>query len=177
MSLTKTPAPVMWFMGATFSDRDALEQCLEQVKQKYGPLDYISKAINFEYTGYYRKEMGSGLLRHFISLREFGDPGELIAFKLYTNQLEAQTMSATGRRVNLDPGYLNMSHLILASCKPAPHRPYLGQGVYADLTLVYECGKFKAFPWTYPEYAEESLKSLMARLREDYKHKLKEDIS
>ena len=57
------------------------------------------------------------------------------------------------RPVNLDPGYVEESKLVLASMKNFSHRIYLGRGVYAELTLMYRGGAWCAMPWTFPDFA------------------------
>jgi hypothetical protein len=72
------------------------------------------------------------------------------------------------RRVNIDPGYLAKAHLILATGKGYTHRPYLRDGIYADVTLMYRDKKFHSLPWTYPDYAGEEMMGMLVRIREKY---------
>ena len=51
------------------------------------------------------------------------------------------------RKINIDPGYISLGNLVLATGKPFAHRPYLGSGIYADLTLVYQRGGFHPLEW------------------------------
>jgi hypothetical protein len=69
--------------------------------------------------------------------------------KGWTNGLEERLAAGGKRRVNIDPGYLARAHLILATGKGYTHRPYLRDGIYADLTLVFQQGGFQPLPWTY----------------------------
>ncbi len=75
---------------------------------------------------------------------------------------------ADKRRVNIDPGYVSQAHLILATGKGYAHRPYLRDGIYADLTLMYRDRKFHSLPWTYPDYAGEEMIGMLDRIREKY---------
>jgi hypothetical protein len=70
--------------------------------------------------------------------------------------------------VNLDPGLLTPENFILATGKNFSHRVYLGNGVFADLTLVYRNGGFHPLPWTYPDYASEEVRSLLRDLRREH---------
>ena len=56
------------------------------------------------------------------------------------------------RVANIDPGYLEPSKLVLYSTKNFSHRIYVGNGIFAEVTLIYEHGDFKFLPWTYPDY-------------------------
>ena len=83
-------------------------------------------------------------------------------------------LSAEGRRrVNIDPGYLAKAHLILATGKGYTHRPYLRDGIYADLTLMYRDKTFHPLPWTYPDYAGGEVIGMLTRIREKYMLQLK----
>ncbi len=65
--------------------------------------------------------------------------------------------------------------MILATGKGYSHRPYIGKGVYADLTLIYANGEFRPLEWTYPDYSTSEMRELFKRLREDYTNQLKEE--
>jgi hypothetical protein len=58
--------------------------------------------------------------------------------------------------------------LILATGKGYTHRPYLRDGIYADVTLMYRGKKFHSLPWTYPDYAGEEMIGMLVRIREKY---------
>ncbi len=84
-------------------------------------------------------------------------PGRLAAIKRATNAVEAEFAAGRGggppRPVNLDPGYVTESKLVLASAKDFAHRIYLGEGIYAEVTLTYARGRWQAGPHTFPDYA------------------------
>jgi hypothetical protein len=80
-----------------------------------------------------------------------------------------QARSAGGRRTaNIDPGYLLLERLVLATGKNYSHRIYIGRGIYADLTLIYRDGAYRALPWTYPDYAGEPLRRFLTAVRRKY---------
>ena len=56
------------------------------------------------------------------------------------------------RSVNLDPGYLTLSKLVLASTKDHAQRIYLGQAIWAEITLAFRGKSFTRHPWSYPDY-------------------------
>ena len=177
MSKPQPPKKVKLFLSAIYSDRPAWLALLPKLEAKFGESDYSSKEMGFDYTAYYEEEMGRPLFRQFVSFETLVGPGELAGIKVFTNGLE-ETSGLDGRRkVNLDPGYLALDHLVLATGKPAPHRIYLAEGIYADLHLIYESGGFKPLPWTYPDYKSESLLGLMNRLREVLKASLKTGVN
>ena len=63
--------------------------------------------------------------------------------------------------------------MVLATTKGYAHRIYLGKGIFADLTLLYENGSYRALRWTYPDYGSDELIGLFNRWREHYKGMLR----
>ncbi len=169
MSIPRNPDPAKLFLAAIYADAEVLDHCLRRLGEQLGPIDTGTRETPFESTGYYYLEMGDGLCRRFFTFRKLVDPGGLAEIKLATNALEQETAIGGRRRVNLDPGLISYYNLILASGKPGGQRPYLGKGIYADPTLSYDHGTFKAMPWTYPEYATPRMISFLNRLRQAYK--------
>jgi len=70
------------------------------------------------------------------------------------------------RVVNLDPGYVEPSKLVLASMKPFAHRIYLGKGVWGDLTLLWRKGRWRALEWTFPDYASGRYDAFLTEVRQ-----------
>jgi hypothetical protein len=75
--------------------------------------------------------------------------------------------------VNIDPGYISLSHAILATTKGYAHRPYLRDGIYADLTLIYRNRSFQPLEWTYPDYRQDQIILLFNQFRKKYMEDLK----
>ena len=69
-----------------------------------------------------------------------------------------------------------MERLILATGKNYTHRIYLGQGIYADLTLIYQRGTFQPLEWTYRDYSDPEMIDCFNRLREGYKNQIRETV-
>lgn len=70
--------------------------------------------------------------------------------------------------MNLDPGLVTPENFILATGKNFSHRIYLRDGVFADLTLVYRKGEYRALPWTYPDYASREIRDLLKGVRAEF---------
>jgi len=157
-----------------FAKEDAIiHETIDILSNAYGQPDFISAVMPFDYTDYYSAEMGNGLVRRFATMETLIRPEELPDIKLATNALEEKSASGSQRNINIDPGYISKAHLILATGKSYTHRPYLRDGIYADLTLVYQGKKFCALPWTYPDYADEKQLSMLSRIRDRYLLQLK----
>ncbi len=150
---------------------ELIEKAMERLAQRFGKVDYLSPLLPFDHTDYYEKEMGGGLVRRIVSYQELIMPDELPDIKLLTNSLEDEFLSADGRRrINIDPGYLALDKVVLASCKNYSHRIYLKDGVYAEVTLRYSARnrEYTAFDWTYPDYRDTSLRGLFGEIRRRY---------
>lgn len=136
------------------------EKVLEILQEKFGAIDFRSQTIPFNYTHYYEKEMGQALTREWISFEHPVKAEELKSIKLTTMEIENRFKRPVHtdagrngtRRVNIDPGYITLSNLVLASTKNYSHRIYLGNGIYAEVTLIYKNHHFHPLEWTYPDY-------------------------
>lgn len=155
------------FIAIMSENAELQSAALEKIGERFGevlgqgPLFAVS-----DFTDYYEPEFGSNLNKQFFVFRRPIDLEDAHRIKVWTNELEAefagQNSGQRRRRINLDPGYLEPSKLVLFSTKNFSHRVYCGDGIFGEVTLLYERGKYKILPWTYPDYYwEESLKFLM----------------
>ena len=141
--------------------------------ERFGRVDYRSGILPFDFTDYYRREMGGDLQRYFLSFADHVDPAELPAIKLATNGIEEHFSLWGNRRVNLDPGLLDLSRLILATTKDNAHRIPLRDGIYGEITLLYRKKDFVSLDWTYPDYRSEEYRKILRDIREIYREDLK----
>ena len=142
---------------AAFSRYEAaLDWGRARLAEMFGPVAQASPLFAFTETSYYEPSMGPELKKTFWVFGPHADPSELIAWKLRTNVLEENYarlgLHPEARPLNLDPGYLTLAKLVLASTKDHAHRIYLGQGIFAEVTLSYKSGQWQPHPWTFPDY-------------------------
>ncbi|MCD6487481.1 MAG: DUF4416 family protein [Syntrophobacterales bacterium] len=168
MSKPALPEPVKLISSIFSGSRDILNKTIISLSEKFGKLDYISALIPFEYTDYYAKESGTSLIRRFISFENLVSPDTLPDIKLFTNKVEENFMRDGSRLVNIDPGYISRAHLILATGKAYTHRPYIRDGIYADLTLIFVKHTFRSLEWTYPDYSDRDMIMMFNNIRERY---------
>jgi len=161
----QTPKPVKLIMSILASDDVAVHRVKEILEERYGQIDFTSEILPFTATDYYTPEMGGGLFRRFVTFRALVPRESLVGVKRETNAIEECFAVGGRRRVNIDPGYICAEHLILATTKGYTHRPYLGEGIYADLTLIYHKGEFRPLAWTYPDYASREIRELLGGIR------------
>jgi hypothetical protein len=150
-----------------------LEEVMLELKKVFGSSDWVSPPLFFDRTRYYEKEMGWPLHRRFLSFKKLIRPEAIVDIKLQTNNLEKRYLQEEKRRVNIDPGYIALERLVLATGKNYTHRMYLSKGIYADLTLVFHQGSFQTLPWTYRDYADPVVIGYFNDVREHYKNQLR----
>lgn len=175
MSQLSEPSTVRLFMGLIYKPAAPISELLEKLEEKLGTINFKSKETLFDHSFYYTKEMGEGLLRKIITFQKLIRRTDIVETKTFTNSLEEVFSYEGGRVVNIDPGYIAQEHVILATGKGFSHRPYLGSGVYADLTLVYIKDEYRTLPWTYPDYGRKEMRALFKDLRNLYVNQLKKE--
>lgn len=163
----------MLFASILSQGNENLLNALNMVNVNIGGIREQTPVSRFTHTNYYEREMGSDLLRTFILFESPVERETLPEIKDETNGIELSLATDGKRMVNIDPGYIALEHVILATTKGYAHRVYLKNGIYADLTLIYRDGTYRPLDWTYPDYAEEDTVSLFNRWRDYYKKVMK----
>jgi hypothetical protein len=167
------PDLVKLFMGILYSDEELLRQAIRALEKEYGPIDCRSEPMPFDVTDYYQEEMGGPILRMFVSFEDLVDPERLAEIKIRTNEIESELAADGRRKVNLDPGYMDVCKVVLASAKYNGQKIYLSHGIYADPTLRYEKGHFHPYPWSFPDFQDDRYERTFLLIRELYKVKKK----
>ncbi len=169
MGRAREPEPGKLFIGIILGVPELLPQVRQSLARRFGPIDLESEPHAFVETPYYRPEMGEELERLFLSHESLIDPGRLPLIKHETNRMEEGFSRDGARRVNLDPGVLFLDKVVLATTKNYSHRPYLGFGIYAELTYLFRRGRWEPLPWTYPDYRAPHHGAFFEELRRLYK--------
>jgi hypothetical protein len=173
MGTPRQPKPVRLFTSMMFKEDCAALQAEQKLVSLIGGIREKTVFRPFSHTTYYEKEMGVDLLRCFLLFEPLWERDCLPKIKLITNEIEHSLSEHGQRRINIDPGYLSLEHVMLATTKGFAHRVYLGEGIFADLTLIFKAGTFRSLPWTYPDYGDETCIAMFNRWREAYKEVLK----
>ncbi len=148
----------------------------EKLVELYGPVDKASPLFDFNFTDYYQDQMGENLQRKFLSFANLISPERLSEIKLQTNRLEEEIRKesqASQRIVNLDPGYLTASALVMATAKDFAHRIPLRDGIYAHLELLFSKKEARVLSWTYPDYKTEGYQKFFMEIRQIYLSQLR----
>ena len=173
MGTIKEVDPGALIAGVTFAGGVPLDHITGELAASFGPVVLKSTVFDFTMTDYYTAEMGPKLKKLFYCFERMIDPLELPDIKLCTNGIERRWAREDGdrvsRRVNIDPGYLTLAKLVLASTKDYSHRIYIGKGIYGEVTLHYLKGGFVPFDHTYPDYRASTALDFFNTVRDYYK--------
>jgi hypothetical protein len=165
------PAPAVLLLGAFSRHEAALDWARERAVETWGPTALESPRFEFAETAYYEPTMGPGLKKCFWAFERPFDPGALAEAKVRTNDWEAEYARLAGadepRPLNLDPGYVTLAKLVLASTKDHAHRIYLTRGIYAEVTLFYRRGGWEAREWTFPDYRRADYQQFFTAVRDE----------
>ncbi len=174
MSVLKIPAPAKLTVSILGADWDAFWPVLKtELEERFGPMDHLSPALPFAYTSYYDRELGTPISRLFASFERLAPHDSLPEAKRAACELEKRHARPDGARVcNIDPGFLTQERLVLATGKNFTHRVYLRDGVFADLTLIYQGKGWVSLPWTFRDYADPILQEHLTRIRDTYRAQL-----
>jgi hypothetical protein len=169
MGQIQPPASGLLLIAVTSSHGEALSWSRDRSERHFGPVTLASDAFDFTETDYYTATMGTELKKQFLAFEQPIDPASLAPVKRQTNDWEAE-YAALGRHseprpLNLDPGYITPAKLVLASTKDHAHRIYLGDGIFAEVTLSYRAGRWQPLEWTYPDYRRADYQQFFATCR------------
>lgn len=174
MGTPKRPKPVKFFTSIIMKDKRILQEIEERLVYSIGTIEERTPFMPFTHTRYYEKEMGEPLMRYFLLFESLLDREILPSIKLQTNGIESSFSIEDKRQVNIDPGYIALEHVILATTKGYTHRVYIGNGIFADLTLIFYDGTYRPLDWTYPDYSSSNVISLFNQWRDRLKQRIRE---
>ncbi|MCD6404962.1 MAG: DUF4416 family protein [Planctomycetes bacterium] len=168
--------PVQLVAGLIVNPAEGFERALSALEAAWGKVDMQSPVWPFDFTDYYRNEMGEGLLRQFVAFDNLQPLERLHQVKVESIEMEAHLGAASpagvARPVNIDPGYICHSKLVLFSTKDFSHRIWVGGGIFAEVTLEWHKGGFVPLAYTFPDYRSEKYRTFFNEARNRYVRKL-----
>lgn len=170
MGEIKNYPPCVRLIGAFAQEVDALDWLWKRVEMVWGRVLLTSPAFDFVESQYYQKTMGANLKKQFAICSVDYDPSHLSEDKLLTNRWEQEYLEAkvpsVDRPLNIDPGYIALTKLVLASTKNREHRLYLKDGIYGEVTLSFRNQVWNAMDWTYPDYQRPDFQAFFTEARQ-----------
>ncbi len=173
----KEPGQVKLIIGILAADENCLKAAVKAIEAEFGDIDLVSDTWPFNQTDYYEKQTGENILKQFVAIEKLIEPAELADIKHKTNAIEQRLSKELEidltRPVNLDPGIIEPSKLILATTKNYSHRIYIGKKMYAEVTLIFDNGKWQTMPYTYPDYTQQCYHDFFSKVRKKLLEQLK----
>ncbi len=168
----RCPSRVKLIVSIFFKEPVQFLKAKRALERIFGYIDFESSTLDFVHTDYYYEEFGKNLKRKILSFEKLINLKNVYNVKLKTNALERKFSKLGKRTVNIDPGYIDLSKLVLFSTKDYSHRIYLDKGIFAEVTLFYKDKVFNGWPWTYPDYGSKIYIDIFNSLRQTYKDQL-----
>jgi len=169
MNKVCVPKLVKLFIGMLSNEISLFAEVEAELQDIYGSIDLESPIWDWHHTDYYSKEMGVGLKRKFIFFERLINPESISEVKLKAIEIEGKYLVEGRRRINLDPGYLDLARIVLVSTKDYSHRLYLGKGIYGEVTLIYSGKKYQPLPYTYPDFRTQEYLDIFQKARDGLK--------
>lgn len=165
MSAGRGPEIAVIFVGTLFSSAEIFAALSPELKDIFGNTFLESPPLPWDHTDYYAKEIGPPVFRRFMFFERNVDASSIVDAKLRTMKLEADSSVGEKRRINIDPGYMTLAKVVLASKKNYSHRLYLGRGIFGEVELFHKDGRFNTLPYTYPDYRDEAVLKIFSEAR------------
>ncbi len=153
------------FLGALFSSQKVFDSAERELTEAFGKVLFRGPTLPWNFSDYYDTELDPPILRNFLFFDALIDPPSLVDAKLAAMEIERKFSENGKRLVNLDPGYLTLAKVVLASRKNYSHRINLGRGVFAELELFFKDGRFNPMPYTYNDYRDKKFLEIFDRAR------------
>ena len=155
---------VKLIIAVMYKNKGVYKNAKRDLINKFDPIAKESKPYNFDkFTSYYAKEMGKGLIKRFVIFKKPVKKSGLAGIKLFTAKIEKKYSKNSKRQINLDPGYLTKTALVLASFKKGTnYKEQISDKVYAHKVLEFKKNKVITFWHTFPDYREK--KGIFLRL-------------
>jgi hypothetical protein len=179
MGNIKEPQQVKCFCGLLLKYIELEQKVRGDLIKSIGEIDFVAGPIEWNFTDYYQKKMGGDLKKYLYSFKDLISPESIADIKVRTNRIEEhfaneEATEEVPRPVNLDPGYITTSSMILASTKPYSHRIYLKSGIYAQVDYLFKAGdKVEFTPWVYPDYKTDKYLDFFLNIRKKLLNELR----
>lgn len=161
--------PAVLLCALAVDGESSEHRALSALQDRFGPIAATSDSYPLAAEGYYAREMGAELSKKIVCFADLVDPAALAQAKLDAMDIERNLARRDGtdffRCANIDPGLLSIESLVLATSKRAGHRICIAPSLYAEMTLLYQKGAYRALPWTYLDYQSELVQSFLLERR------------
>lgn len=152
-------------------------EILDSLRKSWGNIRHLGKLFPFDRTEYYTSEMGKGLFRGVVSFERTVAPQQIGLEKERSNALERElSPQESGRRVNIDIGYMDLDKIVLPSYKRGPFKLYAGKGLWLDMILHYAKGRFLPTAWAFDDFRRNPYEHDLLLVREKFKKAMRTEV-
>ena len=159
----------MFVVSILTREQSLIGEVTNNIEDLLGKTGLKSEFFTFDHTDYYEKEMGNNLNRLWLCFNNLSIPEKLVEIKLKVFEIEKKFSDSNGRIVNLDPGYLDLHRLVLASFKEAGDKIYLSEGIWAHIVLRYFKKEFYAPEHSFSDFKENIFNPFFKKARLYYR--------
>jgi len=162
-------------VGLISSEGILLQKIMNVLSKTYGKIDIESPIMDFDYTEYYKDELGNSLKKKLFSFEKLISIEDSYKIKKHTCNIEKKFSKMNKRLINIDPGYVDHAKLVLFTTKDYNHRIYLNKGIFGEVSLNYNSKKssFQANDWAYPDYRTDKYLSFFNEVRAKFAQQMK----
>lgn len=150
MSDMTIPPKAKLFISVIYSSDDILTETEKRLVKKFGSVDFRTRSLPYV-SGELFREKGAAQLRIFISFAKLIRREKIVSAKKYTESLEKRFMENGVQGAKIDPGYLTLSNVFIATGRDYFHRTYIGKGVYLENEYRYVAKRYQPWEWTPPD--------------------------
>ncbi len=135
-----------------YSKKEILDKTTHILEEKFGEIKTKSEEYDFNFTDYYEGEFGTNLKKIFIIFEKPIEKQDLITIRERTGEIEQELSKNNKRSVNIDPGHISRSELILATKKGKNWKEPLSNEIYAHKLLEFKDNEVISFYHTFTDY-------------------------
>ncbi len=150
MSDMVIPAKAKFFVSIIYSSDDILSDLEKRLIKKFGIIDYRTRSFPYV-SGEFFRDKGPAQHRVFLSFVKLMKRERIVSVKKYTTGLEQRFMKQERQGAKIDPGYLTLSNVFIATGRDYFHRAYIGKGVYLENEYRYVGKRYQPWEWTPPD--------------------------
>lgn len=157
---------LLFFALMAVSKEDLLKYSESFAHQTDSKIIKKSPVIRFDkISEYYCREMGPIILKQLFLTDKIINCFDLAKYKKLAISTENDNKVHGKRLYNIDPGYINLSQIVLASTKFSPHRLPVDDNIWAEITLLRIDRMWKNLIWTYQDYKTDEFRNFMEEIR------------
>lgn len=143
-------------MAIMYSSDEDFNKAKNDLIKKYGSIKSQSPDYEFDFTDYYKDEMGSNLKKRFLIFNKEISKQDLVDIKFSITEIEKKYSINNKRTINIDPGYLSQKEFVLATFKPRSFKEKIHDKVWLHKVLEFDGNNIKHFFHTFADYKDKN---------------------